>query len=165
MSRLLMVVTLVLGCFLLIGCGKEEPVPTMAGLSEEAVYTSMMQQMDSARPDRKPDFCGVIKTIDGKNVTITLAEIPVRPQLTAEEKAKQKAEGQPTHRLPLKLTSETKDLNLSSNTTIMSFSKQNGRLNVKKLAIADLKTEQVLMAWVEGEKIVYLQVFPRWGQK
>jgi len=162
MSRFLIVTTLVLGCIFLVGCAKEEPVPTMAGLSEEAVYTSMMQQMDNSRPDRKPDFCGVIKSIDGKNVTITLAEIPVRPQLTAEEKAKQKAEGK--QRLPLKLTTETKDLNLASSTTIMSFSKQNGRLNAQKLAIADLKTEQVLMAWVESEKVVYLQVFPRWGQ-
>lgn len=165
MPRRLFII-LLLGCFLLGGCAQKQPVPTMNLLSEEAVYTSMMQEMDSFRPERKPDLCGVIKSIDGKKVTITLAQMPVRQKLTPEERAQLETQGKVVRqRQPLKLTNQVKDLSLESNTTIMSFKKQKGNLLVQKLAIADLKPDQVLMAWVEGEKVVYLQVFPSWGQK
>ncbi|MGE5381622.1 MAG: hypothetical protein ACM3NT_11235, partial [Methylocystaceae bacterium] len=165
--KLIILVTLLAGAFLLSGCGSEKTVPTVNLLSEEAVYTSMMMQLDDSRPDRKPDLCGVVKSIDGKQVTINLAEVPVRAKLTPEEREKLKASGQqpPRQRPALKMTGETKSLQLASNTKIVSFSKQNGRLSIKNMALADLKTEQVLMAWVEGEQVIYVQVFPRWNQK
>ncbi|MGE5454806.1 MAG: hypothetical protein ACM3O9_06385 [Methylocystaceae bacterium] len=165
MRRLLMLVTLLVAGLLLNGCASEKSVPTVNLLSEEAVYTSMMMQMDSTRPDRQPDYCGVIKSINGKQVTITLAEKPVRPKLTPEAKANMRAQGhQGRQRPPLKLTAQTQDLNLASNTRIVSFSKKSGKLNLQPLAIADLKTGQVIMAWLEGEETVYLQTFPRWNQ-
>lgn len=166
MRRLLMLAALlVVGIMMLSGCAREKSVPTVNLLSEEAVYTSMMMQLDNTRPERQPDFCGVIKSINGKQVTITLAEKPVRPKLTPEAKANMKAQGQQGRgRLPLKLTTQTQNLNLATNARIVSFSKQSGKLKLAPLAIADLKAGQVIMAWVEGEETVYLQTFPRWNQ-
>lgn len=164
MRRLLLFIGLLLGGVLLIGCGNNQSVPTSSQLSEEAVYTSMMMQMDDARPDRKPDYCGVVKSLSGKEVTISLAEVPVRPKLSPEERAKLKAQNQKRQRPPLNMTGESMKLTVASNTKIMKFSKQNGKINLQPLALTDIKEGNVLMAWLEGENVVYLQVFPRWGQ-
>lgn len=164
MRRLLMFTSLLLALLLLIGCSNKPSVPTTSLLSEEAVYTSMMMQMDDSRPDRKPDYCGVVKSLDGKEVTISLAEVPARPRLTPEQRAQMKKQDQPRQRPPLKMTGVTKKFTVASNTKIMKFSKQNGRINSQPLALADIKEGNVLMAWVEGETVVYLQVFPCWGQ-
>ncbi|WAM34014.1 hypothetical protein [Caldicellulosiruptor morganii] len=111
-------------------------------------------------PYQTPELIGIIKKVESGKITVVVATIerPQPPQNTSNNQAQQRTNPQPPQggfrrgMMNLKLSNQTKTVAISKSTEIVTRNFQNGQMTEKKLAVKDLKANNIVYIWYSDSK-------------